>query len=50
MQRATDIITEILIGAAELSITRVKRKLRPPMPWWNRECDEAKRGPEREVR
>ena len=41
---ATEHITNKIIAAAELSIPRVKSNIRrPPMAWWNKECDDAKR-------
>ena len=41
---ATDHITDSIINAAEQSIPRVKTNLqRPPMPWWNEECDDVRR-------
>ena len=44
VERATEMIVGTVQGAAELSIPKVKGKLRrPPMPWWNEECDRAKK-------
>ena len=41
---AIDLITNCIIGEAEQAIPRVKTNLqRPPMPWWNEECDDAGR-------
>ena len=44
VERGTEIIIDIIKSAAKLSIPRVKGKLeRPPMPCWNRDCDNTKR-------
>ena len=40
----TSTITDTLIAAAMASIPRTSGHLtRPPVPWWTRECDDAKR-------
>ena len=40
----TEILTKHIIAAAEQSIPRVNTNLkRPPMPWWDEDCDNARR-------
>jgi hypothetical protein len=44
VEEVTALITETIITAAIETIPRTSGKLgRPPVPWWNNECDDAKR-------
>jgi len=44
VDEATDAVTTVLRNAADANIPRkCGRMARPPVPWWNAECDDAKR-------
>jgi len=44
IDEATQALTSVLRNAADASIPRKSGKLsRPPVPWWNAQCDDAKR-------
>jgi len=44
IDEVTEAVTAVLRNAANASIPRKNGKLsRPPVPWWNSECDDAKR-------